>query len=162
MALIVVTVYLLGFLGLLVFGGIVGLTHNLPVWLNTYHIAYFCTLSGGLGGLTYCLRSVYFHKSVRKDWDRDWHVWYVIRPFQSLIMGLLAFIFLSAGLMVLNADSKPESAHWGYLALSFVAGLKVEMFLDKIEEISKTVWGIAHSRLLEDSKKIEKRRDRNG
>ncbi|WP_350204955.1 hypothetical protein [Ekhidna sp.] len=99
---------------------------------------------GSLGGILYCLRGVYLNKSVHKRWDKDWHVWYYLRPLTSLISGLVSSIFLRAGLLVLDAVEGEMS--FGYLAVAFIAGYNVDNFLKKIEDVAKTIWGIDKSR----------------
>ena len=105
--------------------------------------------SGGFGGVVYCLRGVYLNASVRKNWDPAWLPWYYIRPFVSLVVGAVSFIFLRAGLIVLEADPQAESTSLGFLALAFIAGLNVDRFLLKLEDVAQATWGIRRSRAAE-------------
>ena len=105
-----------------------------------------CCLVAGIGGVLYCVRAVYLNKCVYKRWDPDWATWYFLRPFSSLISGGASFLFLKAGLLLLESKETSSSSDLGFLALAFVAGLNVDKFVTKLEEIAKAVWGIDKSR----------------
>jgi hypothetical protein len=118
----------------------------LPSWLTAIQVHIACALVGGVGGVTYCLRAVYLNACVRKQWDKDWHPWYYIRPLVSLICGAVSSIFLKAGLLVLDATQKPDSNLLGFYALAFIAGFNVDKFVAKLEDIAHATWGIEKSR----------------
>ena len=118
----------------------------LPPWLVAASLPYRCSLMGAIGGLIYCLRAVYLNRSVRAQWDSDWHVWYFLRPIVSTVIGAVSYVLLSAGLLVLGASPESGSLPHGYLALAFIAGLNVDRFLARIEDIAQSTWGIRPSR----------------
>ena len=101
---------------------------------------------GGVGGVIYCLRGVYLNYSVKKNWDSTWEPWYYIRPIVSLLCGVISYIFLKAGLLVLESNQNSDSSDLGFLALAFIAGLNVDNFVKKIESIAQSTWGIKKSR----------------
>lgn len=121
----------------------------LPDWLAPYSLAYRCALIGSIGGIVYCLRAVYLNRSVHARWDTDWHVWYFLRPIVSLIIGGVSYVLLSAGLLVLDSSQNQQPMPHGYLALAFVAGLNVDRFLNRVEEMAQSAWGIRPSRTSE-------------
>jgi hypothetical protein len=127
-------------------GGCVILQGLLPSWLVVIQVHLTCALVGGVGGITYCLRAVYLNACVRKQWDKDWHPWYYIRPVVSFICGAVSSIFLKAGLLVLDAAQKPDSNLLGFYALAFIAGFNVDKFVAKLEDIAHATWGIEKSR----------------
>lgn len=98
------------------------------------------------GGCLYCFRAIYLNKCVRKNWDPDWHLWYFIRPVTSTIAGAISYLFLKAGLLVLESSTNVGSSEMGFFALAFIAGFNVDKFFAKIEEIAKAVWGIDKTR----------------
>jgi len=55
-------------------------------------------------------------------------------------------VFLKAGLLILEAGQQSDTTNYGFLALAFIAGLNVDKFLTKIEEIAESIWGIEKSR----------------
>jgi hypothetical protein len=117
------------------------------VWLTgELRVAVLCVLFGGLGGITYCLRGVYLSACVRKQWDVGWLPWYVLRPFVSLILGGVSFLFVKTGLLLLGSVPTVNGPPLGIWALAFIAGLNVDRFLAKIEEIGSTAWGVEPSR----------------
>ncbi len=119
-----VTVFLSFFLILISFG-FVGLeSGDMQTVFSENRLLILCILTGGLGSIIYCLRAVYINYCVEKSWDEIWIPWYFIRPLVGLAMGGVAFIFLKAGLLVLEAEPAPEATNFGYLALSFIAGYK--------------------------------------
>jgi hypothetical protein len=145
--------YLIGFLVVLGWALSVQLRGFLPEWMESLDLAYTCVLSGGLGGSIYCLRAVYLNRSVRGEWDPRWTVWYVLRPLVSSLVGGVAYVFLRAGLLILDSPPEPGSSTAGFLALSFIAGLNVDRFLVRLEDIAQSTWGIRASRTAERSKK---------
>ncbi len=149
--LIAVIAYLVAFLALLAYFWSLQPRAMLFAWLAPYELVYQCVLIGGLGGTVYCLRAVYLTHCVRNVWDERWAVWYVLRPVVSTLMGGVAYIFLSAGLLVLDADHDSTAGRYGFFALSFIAGLNVDRFIVRIEEIAKSTWGIRPTRVSERS-----------
>jgi hypothetical protein len=105
-----------------------------------------CILFGGIGGLTYCLRGVYLNACVRKQWDTGWLPWYVLRPVVSLVLGGVSYLFVKSGLLLLGSGQSSAGTPLGIWALSFIAGLNVDRFTSKIEEVGSTVWGVEPSR----------------
>ena len=141
-----VAFYLLLFLAMLTSIVALDLQGRLPDWLRQVALPFRCVLAGGFGGCAYCLRAVYLNACVKKKWDHEWHPWYYIRPFVSMVCGGASFVFLRAGLLVLESNTKTDATQWGFIALAFVAGLNVDKFVTKIEEIAQAVWGIEKSR----------------
>ncbi|WP_076920781.1 hypothetical protein [Pseudoalteromonas sp. SK20] len=138
------------FLGLEEFG--------LPDSLASSELALRCALIAALGGILYCLRSVYLNRCVHDRWTKSWEVWYYLRPITSFICGIIAYIFLKAGLVVLDASQDSDAGYFGYYALAFFAGLNVDKFVAKIEEIGKSLFGIEKTRnaKFSENKKEEK------
>ncbi len=112
----------------------------------TGSLIFRCGLAGGVGGALYCLRGLYINISVKDQWDGRWAIWYVARPVASIVMGVVAYVFIRAGLLVLEAEDQLSSSQFGYLALAFIAGLNVDNFLKKLENIAETTFGIGRSR----------------
>jgi len=127
-----------------------------PSWLVPYELAINCILTATIAGCLYCLRAVYLNKCVRKIWDEDWTIWYYLRPLTSAISGLASFIFLNAGLVILDASQSNNPENYGYLAFAFIAGLNVDKFVVKIEEIAKKTFNIEKSRTSASSENKEK------
>src|SRR5437879_3107179 len=86
------------------------LSGSMPRWANDNRLWVLTTLAGGFGGALYCMRGVYLNACVRKNWDIEWEPWYYIRPFASLICGGVSYLFLKAGLLVLEAGEKANAS----------------------------------------------------
>lgn len=120
--------------------------YEIPEPLNEFELYYLCILCGGMGGVLYCLRAVYVNACVKGEWSKKWETWYFLRPLVSLISGGVSYIFLKAGLLVLEAQEVESASNYGFLALAFIAGLNVDNFVKKIESIAESAWGIGQSR----------------
>lgn len=118
----------------------------LPPWLVAFEVACLCTLTGGIGGVVYCLRGLYVNTCAGDGWNPKWLLWYFTRPVVSLVCGAISYLLLKAGLLVLDSTPNTEGNHIGFYVLAFIAGLNVDKFLCKIEEVAQTTWGIEKSR----------------
>jgi hypothetical protein len=115
-------------------------------FLEPFRVGLNCALAGGLAGCLYCLRAVYLNVAVRKQWGSEWNVWYLLRPITSAACGAISFIFLKTGLLILESGTKADASEYGFYSLALIAGLNVDNFIKKIEEVAETVWGIKKSR----------------
>ena len=120
---------------------------NLPS--GALRLTILCGVCGGIGGITYCLRGVYLNACVYERWSEKWLPWYFIRPIVSFICGIVSSLFLKAGLIVLEAKQTETPSNLAYYALAFIAGLNVDKFIEKIEDIAHVTWGIKKSRTSE-------------
>ena len=145
-----------GYLLLMVFLDIFVLAYTflneMPVWFPKIELVIYCSLVGGLGGAVYCLRGIYVSACVKRDWDDLWQPWYYIRPVISHLCGGASYLFLKAGLLLLEAGNVDEKSNLGFLALAFIAGMNVDKFLSKVEDIAQTTWGIDKSRVSKEGK----------
>lgn len=113
---------------------------------ETIRLATFCGICGGIGGVTYCLRGVYLNACVFGRWNEKWLPWYFIRPLVSSICGVVSYVFLKSGLIVLEAQQSEHPTNLAFYALAFIAGLNVDKFIEKLEDIAQVTWGIKKSR----------------
>jgi len=114
-----------------------------PEWLR---VGLTCAAVGGLGGCMYCLRGVYLNYSVHQRWGSKWIPWYLLRPIVSAGSGAISYVFLKAGLLILESGTRQDATEVGFYALAFIAGLNVDKFISKLEDIAQAVWGIEKSR----------------
>jgi len=147
-----IIIFQLAFLAAIVALAVLSLSGALPTWVEQVRLWFLCALTGGVGGSVYCLRGVYLNACVRKEWDDAWQPWYYIRPFVSVVCGWASCIFLQAGLLVLESSQKEGASDLGFLALAFIAGLNVDKFIAKVEDIAQATWGIEKSRAARDGK----------
>ena len=76
----------------------------------------------------------------------------MIRPIVSHLCGAVSYLFLKAGLLLLESKQLSETIDLGFLALAFIAKLNVDKFIVKIEDIAQASWGIEKSRTAKESK----------
>lgn len=126
--------------------GILMLYENI-VFPKAIQLALYCGVCGGIGGVTYCLRGVYLNACAFDRWTEKWLPWYFIRPLVSFICGVVSFIFLKSGLIVLEAQQSEHPTNLAFYALAFIAGLNVDKFIEKLEDIAQVTWGIKKSRV---------------
>lgn len=105
-----------------------------------------CALVGCLGGTVYCMRATYVNYSAKQTWDDKWQPWYYLRPIVSFVTGGVSWLFVNAGLLMLDASVQQGQGHIGFLAFAFVAGYNVDNFFKKVEDTARSVWGIGVSR----------------
>lgn len=120
---------------------------KIPVEFKNLEKVALCFLIGGIGGVIYCLRGVYVNACSLKTWDPEWLPWYLIRPIVSHFSGLISFLFVKAGLLLLEAEGTEDPTGIGFLALAFIAGLNVDKFLKKVEGMAKAAWGVEPSNM---------------
>lgn len=130
---------------ILLTGLLVAIFANFASWIDTLPL--ICAVFGGYGGLLYCVRGLYINICAKQIWDRKWVLWYFLRPIVSIISGFVSFVFLKAGLLILETNATPNPNSYVFVALSFVAGLNVDNFIQKLEEVSEVVFGIKKSRI---------------
>lgn len=128
---------------------------HLPDTYKEHKLFLASTAISMLAGIFYCLRGVYLNYCVKSNWDAKWLPWYLFRPVASTISGAASYIFLKAGLLVLDAKVQSTDDNYGFFALAFIAGLNVDKFILKIEELAEVTWGIAKSRSSESNGKNE-------
>jgi hypothetical protein len=141
-----VSVYLLAVSAAYILG-LCALVLQQTVEFSSIRIGLTCASIGGLGGCVYCLRGVYLNAAVRNQWGREWYVWYFLRPIVSAGCGAVSYLFLRAGLLVLESGTEPGASELGFYALAFIAGLNVDKFISKLEDVAQSVWGIEKSRV---------------
>lgn len=143
---VIVVLYLLAWLTAISCALYSGLMGDLKNSIASFELGFVCVLLGSLGGCFYCLRAVYLNFCVHMRWGNEWITWYLLRPITSAISGGVAFILLKAGLLILDTENVSESSHWGYYSIAIIAGMNVDNFIKKVEDVFKAVLGITPSR----------------
>lgn len=148
-----ISFYLISILVLLTFLILQNILGFLLIIHDSLRVGVMSALVGGIGGCIYCLRAIYIQACVKKQWDHAWRPWYYLRPIVSIACGGVSYLFLKAGLLILESGTNPQSSDLGFYALAFIAGLNVDKFISKVEDIAQAVWGIEKSRSSSGSEK---------
>ncbi|WON77394.1 hypothetical protein [Serratia sp. UGAL515B_01] len=106
-------------------------------------LAIFTIAGALLGGSTLSITSLHKYSAVTKTLDVD-HLWgYLMAPVLSVVIGLLIFCMLYSGLMVLNGgtsiNSELSSVRIGYLSLGAICSYNWDVFVIKLQKLSKHV-----------------------
>ncbi|EAB0395501.1 hypothetical protein VQ412_001571 [Escherichia coli] len=106
-------------------------------------LATFTVAGALLGGATLSITSLHKYSAVTKTLDVD-HLWgYLMAPVLSVVIGLLIFCLLYSGLMVLNGgtsiNSELSSVRIGYLSLGAICSYNWDVFVLKLQKLSKHV-----------------------
>lgn len=152
LSVVIAAVYLLIIISALCY--VLYLLTSTTTFQESYKLILECIVIGGFGGTLYCLRAVYLNYCVLKQWSNEWLPWYLIRPVVSLICGGVSYLFLKAGLLILEAKKEVDATNLGFFALAFIAGMNVDKFISKIEDLAQATWGIEKSRTAKE-KKVE-------
>jgi hypothetical protein len=99
-----------------------------------------------LGSVIYCLRAIYLHRCIRKDWDAQMAAWYWLRPLVGLLTGAVVFILVNAGLVMLNAEIAQQGNPYGLYAIAVIAGYNIDRFWIFVENVMQKALGIEPSR----------------
>lgn len=68
---------------------------------------------GGLGGAIGALWSLWYHISERRDFDREYNIWYLTQPIMGMVLGGLVYLLFATGLLVLQAGTQTTSESLG-------------------------------------------------
>ena len=68
---------------------------------------------GGLGGTIGALWSLWYHISERRDFDREYNIWYLTQPIMGMVLGGLVYLLFATGLLVLQANTQATSESLG-------------------------------------------------
>lgn len=106
-------------------------------------LAIFTIIGALLGGATLGITSLHRYSAVTKTLDID-HLWgYLMAPILSIVIGVLIFCLLYSGLMVLNGganvNAEQTSVKIGYLSLGAICSYNWDVFVLKLQKLSKHV-----------------------
>lgn len=142
-----VTIVILFLLTLsLIIGYMFYLLTSTKTFREEYKLILECICMGGVEGCYTVYVGVYLNYCVFKQWSNEWIPWYIIRPIVSLVCGGVSYLFLKAGLLILEAKKEIDASNLGFFALAFIAGMNVDKFISKIEDLAQATWGIEKSR----------------
>lgn len=103
----------------------------------------YCFAFGGIGGTTYSIYGLYKH-TAKGDFDRNYIYWYVFRSLLGAVLGLVSYFLIQGGLFAFAQDASKDAfqAKAMLAGTAFLAGFSTNQFVDKLKELSKTLWGV--------------------
>ncbi len=142
---IVILIYNVAWLVLLVFAytlssrvvsyfsdaGVVAEGFGLSVWVTI--------LSGGLGGVSGALYSLWVHVSQRQDFDRQHIMWYITNPLMGAVLGIFVFMIAQAGVFTLSGGGTTSgNALFILYILAWIAGFQQNVAYQLVDRAIKT------------------------
>jgi hypothetical protein len=118
-------------IGRLSFAGASTMTDIFPVWGTM--------MVGGIGGVACALWSLWYHISDKQDYDPQHNLWYMIQPFQGLVLGIIVYLVIAAGFLAFQTDI--ASSNVGTAAKYFpwlvagIAGIRQTFFYELLDRI---------------------------
>ncbi len=109
--------------------------------------------SGGIGGTLYAIRALYTHLG-NGDYITSYEWWYILRPVISILIGVFAYFILAGGLMAVSQNPDFGKGLIFYCGLSFLAGYSLNQFLDKLKDLSKTIFANSISNVSDEIQKL--------
>ncbi len=134
-----VGIYLIVSLSVLIaIGSIVYLLHVSSPLVKT---VLYVGVSGGIGGVFYCIRGFIFH-NVKNDFEAKWKWWYLYQPLTGFVFGILAYFLLVGGLLTLGSVDQVDYSKGIllYCSISFLAGFSTKKFTEKLDELASSIF----------------------
>jgi hypothetical protein len=104
----------------------------------------FCAFAGGIGGCVAVLWTLYYRVSVKQDFDRQYLMFYLVKPILGFVLGLVMFFLLisassigASGDLQLGFDTATGVALAAFVG--FIAGFRQDNVYDWIYVIIKTI-----------------------
>ena len=113
----------------------------------------FLGASGGIGGTLYAIRALYTHVGNR-DYVNNYDWWYILRPVISILIGVFTYFMLAGGLIAVSQNPDFGKGIIFYCGLSFLAGYSLNQFLEKLKDLSKTIFSKSTSNVTDELQKL--------
>jgi hypothetical protein len=122
---------------------IVGFFINATGWLPVGNVTgiWFSALAGGLGSVVAILYHLYWHISIKVDFDRQYLMNYFIQPIIGWILGGVIFLITNAGFILIDARSLEDTGtlidgvQAFQILLGFWAGFNQQVVYSTIDAI---------------------------
>ena len=101
----------------------------------------------------YAIRAHYTHLG-NGDYRTNYEWWYISRPIISAVIGIFAYFLFAGGLMSVSNDPDPGKGILLYCGISFLAGYSMNQFLEKLKDLSKTLFTKNVSNVADEIKKL--------
>lgn len=98
-------------------------------------------LAAAVGGTLSAILAYLSHASELKDFDNAYIPWYIARPLIGLLMGLITFFVVKAGLLIVVTDGDAQSFNEYALAgVGSLVGLFSKNAVEKLREVFHTLF----------------------
>ncbi len=123
---------------LIMIGSVAYLSHVSSPLVRT---VLYVGVSGGIGGVFYCIRGFIFH-NVKNDFEAKWKWWYLYQPLTGFVFGILSYFLLVGGLLTLGSVAQADYAKGTllYCSIAFLAGFSTKKFTEKLDELASSIF----------------------
>lgn len=111
--------------------------------------AWFSALAGGIGGVIGILYSLYWHVSIKQDFDRQYVMYYFVQPVMGFILGAIVYFIIGAGFLVVNFASNENTQAGEVLSsatvvafqivIGWIAGFRQRKVFEMIDKIVQRI-----------------------
>jgi len=94
---------------------------------------------GGIGGVVCSIWSLWYHVSDQQDYDSQYNLWYLVQPFQGMVLGLIIYLVIAAGFLAFQTDISSANAstaakYFPWLVAA-IAGIRQNFVYELLERI---------------------------
>jgi hypothetical protein len=98
---------------------------------------------GGIGGVVCALWSMWYHISDKQDYDTQYNLWYMVQPFQGLVLGVIVYLVIAAGFLAFQTDiTSPQvgaSAKYLPWLIAGIAGIRQTFFYELLDRVIRVI-----------------------
>ena len=105
---------------------------------------WFPAVSGGIGGVSGILYSLYWHVSHKRDFHPQYIMYYLTQPILGFILGAVLYFIVAAGFLSVGQGELLETSGVVvalYVLLGWIAGFRQKFVLEMIEKIVRRILG---------------------
>jgi hypothetical protein len=118
--------------------------------MGMVRLALTSAASGGVGGVSGILYSLYWHVSHKRDFHPQYVMYYLTQPILGFILGALIYFLTAAGFLVFDLSTGRSTAESTLsspvvialqVALGWFAGFRQRFVLEMVEKIMRRILG---------------------
>jgi hypothetical protein len=107
--------------------------------MQTVFPAWGTMMVGGIGGVACALWSLWYHISDKQDYDPQHNLWYMVQPFQGMVLGIMVYLVIAAGFLAFQTDiTSPQAtaaAKYFPWLVAGIAGIRQTFFYELLDRI---------------------------
>ncbi|HEX9926264.1 MAG TPA: hypothetical protein VGD99_26640 [Anaerolineae bacterium] len=116
-----------------------------PGDVNAIRTAWFSALAGGIGGVIGIFYSLYWHVSMKQDFDRQYVMYYFVQPIMGFFLGAVIYFIFQGGFGAVGISGADAASNDVVVAIQvitgWVAGFRQRVVFEMIEKIVKSLSG---------------------
>jgi len=129
-----------------------------PEDVNAIRTAWFSALAGGIGGVIGIFYSLYWHVSMKQDFDRQYVMYYFVQPIMGFFLGAVIYFIFQGGFGAVGISGADAASNDVVVAIQVIsgwaAGFRQKAVFEMIEKIVKRFSGGDEDKQENDSKPV--------